>query len=90
MFKANEYHTGDEFSCASGVCIPTTRRCNNINDCEDKSDEAHCTRVAMDKGYQKSFVPPPLELNVSAQSLEEQNKADINVSFSISNLMDIK
>ena len=67
-----------------------SRRCNNINDCGDKSDEAHCTRVAIDKGYQKSFVPPPLELNVLAQSLEEQNKADINVSFSISKLMDIK
>ena len=67
-----------------------TWRCDNINDCEDKSDEANCTKVAIDKGYQKSFVPPPLELNVSAKSLKEQNKADINVSFSILKLMNIK
>ena len=37
---------GDEFSCSSGVCIPMIQRCNNINDCEDKSDEAHCTRYS--------------------------------------------
>ena len=48
------------------------------------------TRVALDRGYQKSFVPPPRELKVAARSLAEQNKAEVNVSLSISKIMDIK
>ena len=67
-----------------------SQRCNSINDCADKSDEAHCSRVAIDAGYQKSYVPLPLKQRVPSQSLEEQNKADIYVSISISKLMDIR
>ena len=67
-----------------------SQRCNSINDCSDKSDEAHCSRVAIDTGYQKSYVPLPMKLRMPSQSLEEQNKADINVSISISKLMDIR
>ena len=28
-----------------GVCIDMMSRCDNINDCADKSDEADCSRV---------------------------------------------
>ena len=28
-----------------GVCIDMLSRCDNINDCADKSDEADCSRV---------------------------------------------
>ena len=31
-----------EFQCTNGSCIPIHRICNNINDCEDGSDEIDC------------------------------------------------
>ena len=31
-----------EFQCTDGSCIPINRLCNNINDCEDESDEIDC------------------------------------------------
>ena len=49
-----------EFTCDDGICIAIDKRCNNINDCLDKSDEAYCAKVHYDKTYQKFIVPPPL------------------------------
>nr|XP_055241534.1 atrial natriuretic peptide-converting enzyme isoform X6 [Gorilla gorilla gorilla] len=34
---------GENFLCASGICIPRKLQCNGYNDCDDWSDEAHCT-----------------------------------------------
>ena len=33
------------FLSLGGVCIDMMSRCDNINDCADKSDEADCSRV---------------------------------------------
>ncbi|PNI41649.1 CORIN isoform 2 [Pan troglodytes] len=33
---------GENFLCASGICIPRKLQCNGYNDCDDWSDEAHC------------------------------------------------
>lgn len=32
----------DEFSCASGECIPQSKLCNSFPDCEDETDELNC------------------------------------------------
>lgn len=34
---------GENFLCASGICIPRKLQCNGYNDCDDWSDEAHCS-----------------------------------------------
>ena len=39
MPECNEEY---EFQCTDGSCIPINRLCNNINDCEDESDEIDC------------------------------------------------
>ena len=39
MPECNEEY---EFQCTDGSCIPIHRVCNNINDCEDGSDEIDC------------------------------------------------
>uniref|UniRef100_A0A8C3XZ83 Corin, serine peptidase n=1 Tax=Catharus ustulatus TaxID=91951 RepID=A0A8C3XZ83_CATUS len=33
----------ENFLCASGICIPGKLQCNGYNDCDDWSDEVHCT-----------------------------------------------
>ena len=33
----------DEFTCANGDCIPNTYTCDNVDDCDDQSDEEGCS-----------------------------------------------
>ena len=69
-----------KFTCSSGVCIDINGRCDNINDCADKSDEADCSRVTFEKNYQKFIVPPPKD---------DKNTVELKVSIDVSQLMDI-
>ena len=71
----------DQFTCGSGVCIDVDSRCDNINDCDDRSDEADCSRLSTDPTYQKFIVPPPSE-NV--------DKTEVRVSLVLSQIMDIR
>ncbi|XP_069712202.1 atrial natriuretic peptide-converting enzyme isoform X4 [Phaenicophaeus curvirostris] len=42
--KGKQLLCGEEsFLCASGICIPGKLQCNGYNDCDDWSDEVHCT-----------------------------------------------
>lgn len=34
---------GESFLCTSGICVPRKLQCNGYNDCDDWSDEAHCS-----------------------------------------------
>ena len=57
-------------------------RCDNINDCEDRSDEADCSRVSIDPTYQRFIVPPP-------SGVTEDNKTEVHVSLTLNTIMDI-
>ena len=48
---------GKEFTCDSGECVPLIHRCNQINDCEDKSDEKHCNLIDVPPSYDKLIAP---------------------------------
>uniref|UniRef100_A0A8C9FBC0 Corin, serine peptidase n=1 Tax=Pavo cristatus TaxID=9049 RepID=A0A8C9FBC0_PAVCR len=37
----------ESFLCASGICIPGKLQCNGYNDCDDWSDEVHCSKLPM-------------------------------------------
>uniref|UniRef100_F7DEQ1 Corin, serine peptidase n=1 Tax=Macaca mulatta TaxID=9544 RepID=F7DEQ1_MACMU len=41
---------GESFLCASGICIPRKLQCNGYNDCDDWSDEAHCSQTPCQEG----------------------------------------
>ena len=49
-----------EFTCNSGACIPLYYHCDDVEDCDDKSDEINCDIVSIDeKRYRQEFPPPP-------------------------------
>ena len=48
-----------EFTCDDGKCLEMSQRCNNIEDCDDVSDEKNCRTVYVDpEKYLKSKPPP--------------------------------
>lgn len=47
-----------EFTCYDGFCIPHSRRCDNIYDCADFSDEQNCVFT----GISFIFVLPHLRV----------------------------
>ena len=56
-------------------------RCDNINDCDDRSDEADCSRVYIDPTYQKFIVPPPVDGKM---------KTEVNLNLNLTQIMDIR
>lgn len=50
-----------EYTCNSGQCIPLTKRCDNLQDCEDNSDEEDCTIITPIEGY--NLLEPPQLVN---------------------------
>ena len=63
-----------QFTCSDGVCIDMSGRCDNLNHCRDKSDEADCARVKMEETYQKFIVPPGAEVQVSCLVLKKSDQ----------------
>lgn len=55
-----------EFACTNGNCIPSSKYCNRINDCDDNSDEPRfCTRkffFCTHKIHSKSIINTMLQL----------------------------
>ena len=70
---------GKEFTCNSGQCVPLQSRCNNINNCEDGSDESHCGLVQIPDSYQISRFPKPKDQD-SATAFPIQTQLKI-ISF---------
>ena len=46
-----------KFTCDDGQCVKMEERCDQLPDCEDKSDELNCKILALEKGYNQR-VPP--------------------------------
>lgn len=47
-----------QFTCMDGSCIDLAKRCDLRVDCNDNSDEAACSLVAIPPGY-SPIIPPP-------------------------------
>ena len=47
-----------EFTCDNGLCIDLDKRCDNVFDCLDSSDEDHCEALWIhEKNYRKTLPP---------------------------------
>ena len=42
----------DEFTCDDGKCISMDKRCNQLQNCRDESDEIGCQILKLKYGYQ--------------------------------------
>ena len=53
---------GEEYTCDSGHCIDWEKRCDNVKDCEDNSDEKNCTLIMIPTSYRKIDPPTPKDI----------------------------
>ena len=51
----------DEFTCSTGHCLEMEQRCDQIGQCEDKSDEMNCKSIFLENGYTKEIPPTVTE-----------------------------
>ena len=48
----------DEFGCNKSECVALSKRCDEVNDCTDESDEDNCELVDIDETkYHKEYPP---------------------------------
>lgn len=71
--------TDEEFTCTDGQCIMMDKRCDQIADCRDESDESNCKIVVRKENYNKK-IPP----------FEKDKKAMVNVSIVFLSINDIR
>ena len=72
----------DDFTCDDGQCVKLEKRCDQLPNCRDRSDEIGCKFLILDFGYNKR-VPPITFSNVARNSITPVNvKVDIDPSQS--------
>ena len=75
-----------QFTCDDGQCIKMEHRCNQIPDCEDKSDELNCRILNLEAGYNKR-VPP---VGTTGKKVKTLKPAEVNVSLTLYKIVAIK
>ena len=84
---------GEEYTCKSGHCISIDKRCNNVKDCEDNSDEMDCLIVDVPTSYRK-IEPPrsvnssqhsysPIETKIIIRSIDEIDTLEMSIEMTI-------
>ena len=61
------------FTCDNGQCIPMEKRCDQIPDCRDKSDEKGCKLIVIEESYNKNI--PPISSSI------QQVKVDVSIDL---------
>ena len=70
-----------EFTCNDGGCVNMENRCDGKTECDDGTDEADCTIVVPDIGYNKLLVPPTTR--------KDQGHLKVRLLIQIINLLEI-
>ena len=67
------------FTCDDGQCVSMDKRCNQLPDCRDESDESNCKVLVLKDGYNKEV--PPID--------SSDPSVNVTVSIDILKLVDI-
>ena len=65
----------NEFTCDNGQCVKMEKRCDQVTNCRDESDEKGCQLIILKDGYNKNL--PPIEKG------KDESVIPTNVSISI-------
>jgi hypothetical protein len=76
IFQCSE----NEFGCEDGSCVLLEKRCDEIRDCDDQSDEKDCDLIGETEGLYQKWKPPIVSLD---------NKTNIDVNISLFSIGDI-
>ena len=77
-----------QFNCGDGLCINKSKRCNQIKECSDNSDEENCSYISRPEDYNK-YVPPfenfdgEYSITISNLSLKIENIRELENIFDI-------
>ena len=87
----------DEFTCSDGQCIKMEKRCDNLPNCRDKSDEKQCELIAFEDSYNMnvppilrakngSTIPAKVSISITLMKVVEIEEVDhsIHLQFQIS------
>ena len=74
----------EDFTCYDGQCVSMTKRCDQVPNCRDDSDEKGCNILVLKEGYNKR-VPP-----VGKNEKDELTPVPVNVSLTLLKVVDIK
>ena len=74
----------EEFTCNDGQCISMEKRCDQIVDCGDESDENNCKLLVFKENYQKNIAPFTIDTEK-----RELRPVKVNVSTSLMNILAI-
>ena len=84
---------GQEFTCRSGNCISIEKRCNNVKECEDNSDEIDCLTIDVPSTYRKVEPPRthdmspeqyfPIETQIILRSIDEINSLGMSMELTL-------
>ena len=73
-----------DFTCYDGQCVSMKKRCDQVPNCRDQSDEQACRILVLDEGYNKG-VPP-----VGKNEKEDLTPVPVKVSLTLLKVVDIK
>ena len=72
-----------QFTCDSSQCVSMVQRCDQLPDCEDKSDEKRCDILVLEGGYNMN-IPP-----IARGKHGEKIAVNVSTSIDVFKLVDI-
>ena len=74
-----------EFTCDDGQCVAMEKRCDQVPNCRDQSDERGCQLMVTKEGYNKNI--PPITVKSSDQSTVP---VCLNISIELLQIIDME